>query len=174
LDVIDPCTCEISLVGAHNQGNNPGITANGDKIEKLFGLSTTYDILVSLEIATGAGTEVGPLGMDFQNCGTTWSTEINGLYSINSVDRNLHNLNPLTGHATPIVQLDIYIGAVGIEWHPTNEKLYLCTNPLSTSYLYEVNTTTGVTTEITSFPDRCTNLAAPWVPVACVDDVVIE
>jgi hypothetical protein len=176
LDIIDPCTCEVTVIGPTNQGSIPGITANGDKIETLFGLSTSSDTLVTLDIATGAGTLVGPLGDDinFINSGTTWATTINGLYSINSGDRMLYNLHTETGAASPIATLDIVVGAVGIEWHPVTQELYLCSDPSSTSYLYEVNTSTGETTQLGTLPYRCTNLAAPWTPVSCVDTVVVE
>ena len=174
LDIIDPCTCEVTEIGPTNWGSIPGITANGDKIETLFGLSTSTDKLVTLDIETGAGTEVGPLGSDFLNSGTTWAEDINGLYSINSNNQSLHNINIQTGLATVIVQLDISVGAVGIEWHPADQKLYFCTDPVSLSYLYEVNTTDGTTAQLGILPGRCTNLAAPWTPVPCVDDVVVE
>lgn len=176
LDIIDPCTCEVTSIGPTNQGNIPGITANGDKIETLFGLSTSSDTLVTLDIETGAGTLVGSLGngLNFINSGTTWATSINGLYSINSGDRKLYNLHTETGIATPITTLDIVVGAVGIEWHPVTQELYLCSDPLSTSYLYEVNVSTGETTQLGTLPYRCTNLAAPWTPVSCVDPVVVE
>ena len=176
LDIIDPCTCEVTVIGPTNQGSIPGITANGEKIETLFGLSNSSDTLVTLDIETGAGTLVGSLGegLDFINSGTTWATTINGLYSINSGDRKLYNLHTETGAATPITTLDIVVGAVGIEWHPVTRELYLCSDPLSTSYLYEVNTSTGETTELGTLPYRCTNLAAPWTPVGCVDEVVVE
>ena len=176
LDIIDPCSCTVTEIGPTNWGAIPGITANGDKIETLFGLSTSTDKLVTLDIETGAGTEVGPLGTNFINSGTTWSEDIGGLYSINSNDRSLHNIDFHTGLATPIVMLDITVGAVGIEWHPAEHKLYFCTDPVpvTLSYLYEVNTTDGTTTQIGLLPGRCTNLAAPWTPVACVDEVVVE
>ena len=174
LDIIDPCTCTVTEIGPTNWGNIPGITANGDKIETLFGLSTSTDKLVTLSLETGAGTEVGPLGSNFINSGTTWAQSINGLYSINSDNRSLHSIDLDTGFASVIVELDINVGAVGIEWHPGDEKLYFCTDPFSTSYLYEVNVTDGTTTQLGIMPGRCTNLAAPWTPVACVDDVVVE
>tara|TARA_Y100001954_G_scaffold183619_1_gene195937 strand:- start:6048 stop:7109 length:1062 start_codon:yes stop_codon:yes gene_type:complete len=174
LDIIDPCTCDVTEIGPTNWGSIPGITANGDKIETLFGLSTSTDKLVTLDIETGAGTEVGPLGSNFLNSGTTWAEDINGLYSINSNNSSLHNIDIQTGFATVTVGLDIAVGAVGIEWHPDDHKLYFCTDPSSLSYLYEVNTTDGTTTQLGLLPGRCTNLAAPWTPVPCVDEVVVE
>ena len=50
LDIIDPCTCEVTVIGPTNQGSIPGITANGEKIETLFGLSTTL-----IDSAPGVG-----------------------------------------------------------------------------------------------------------------------
>jgi hypothetical protein len=182
LDIIDPCTCEVTTVGTTEDANGvlysnvPGITADGHKVETLFGLSTDQDELLELDIATGGATSLGPLGVDFHYSGTTWSTDLDGLYAINDYTDKLYVLNPETGAATDIADLDLNFDKVGIEYHIGDQNLYTCTNHnfSSLSKVYRVDTATGTTTAVSDLNYGCNNLAAPWTPVACIDDLEFE
>ena len=137
----------------------------------LFGVSVSADVLLTLNSNTGAGTEIGPLGLDFHFSGTTWSSDIEGLYAINDTTQTLYNLDTGTGEAVEIAPLDAPFNSVGIEWHPETGELYACTNVPQQSMLYRIDTETGTTDLIGVLPYNCNNLAAPWVSIGCVDDV---
>lgn len=181
LDIIDPCTCEVTQVGSTVDDNGlaytsiPGITADGNKEETLFGLSTDQDKLLTLSVDTGVVESVGALGLDFHYSGTTWSTELGGLYAINDLTDKLYILDKDTGLATAIADLDINVNLVGIEYHIGTQTLYTCTNPNGgDSNLYSVDVDTGQTGLITNMGYSCNNLAAPWTPVACIDSLEME
>ena len=57
-----------------------------------------------------------------------------------------------------------------MEWHPEDQTIYACT---SDSKLYEVDPDTGDVTALGQMGHQagCTNLAAPWTYVKCVDDL---
>ncbi|PRQ06798.1 hypothetical protein ENSA7_35020 [Enhygromyxa salina] len=171
LDLIDPCTCEVTTIGPTNFGSIPGITANGVEAETLFGLSVSADILLTLSTVNGAGTEIGPLGVDFHYSGTSWSADIQGLYAINDLTDSLYTLDLFTGEATEIATIDTQFDSVGIDWHIATHELYACTNFGGGSRLYSIDVDDGTSTLIGNLPHNCNNLAAPWTPVACVDDV---
>ena len=189
LEIIDPCTCETTLIGSTGFGLIPGITANGVKEETIYGLETEEDLLLDLDVETGAGSVVGGTMTDFQLSGTTWSDDLPGLFAINNIDDTLYTLDTETGVAYVVAELDTEFNYVGIEWNPYNRKLYACTtlssglghgsldvNPGSNnglSVLYEVNPEDGTTRLISDLPHACNNLAAPWTAVACVDDLEV-
>lgn len=189
LEIIDPCTCETTLIGSTGFGLIPGITANGVKEETIYGLETEEDLLLDLDVETGAGSVVGGTMTDFQLSGTTWSDDLPGLFAINNIDDTLYTLDTETGVAYVVAELDTEFNYVGIEWNPYNRKLYACTtlssglghgsldaNPGSNnglSVLYEVNPEDGTTRLINDLPHACNNLAAPWTAVACVDDLEV-
>ncbi len=182
LDIIDPCTCEVTVVGVTQSANGtlytsvPGITADGNKVETLFGLSTDQDKLLELDVATGGAEEIGPLGLDFHYSGTTWSVELDGLYAINDYTDKLYVLDTETGAATDIADLDINFDKVGIEYHIGDQNLYTCTNAnfSALAKVYRVNVQTGETTVVADLDYGCNNLAAPWTPVTCIDNIEFE
>ena len=182
LDVIDPCTCETTERGqtADSAGllytNVPGITADGNKVETLFGLSTDQDKLLTIATENGAVTPVGDLGLDFHYSGTTWSIDLEGLYAVNNLTDKLYVLDTVTGLATDIADLDIDVHLVGIEFHIGTRELYLCTNAgtASNSSLYSINVDTGETNRIGDLGYGCNNLAAPWTPLECIDDLEFD
>ena len=100
--------------------------------------------------------------------GTTWSDALNGLYAIDGTSDTLYTLDPKTGAATKVVKLDKDFGSVGMELHPANNVIYACTTD---AILYWVDPKTGKVTPIGPIGQNssCTNLAAPWGPVKCVD-----
>jgi len=169
LDVIDPCTCEVTSVGSYGgfSGVN-GITSN--QATDLFGVSSTSDDLIGIDTSNGLGSVIGDgLQVDFGTGGATWSDFGKTLYAINGNDESLYTIHPITGVATLVVALSKPFGTVGIELHPYNGVIYACTdfNPLR-----EIDPLTGIVTEKPNPMGQvssCTNLAAPWKPVACLD-----
>jgi len=168
LDLIDPCTCETTHIGDIGYSSVAGITANGYKDIQLYGISGASDVLLEIALADATSNEVGEgLGVDFGYLGSTWSSDINNLYSINADTDELYTVDINTGVATSIAPLDVPFGSVGIEWHPGDRELYACTD----SHLYRVNTQDGTTTEIGDMTHSCNNLAAQWTAVPCIDDL---
>lgn len=168
LDLIDPCTCATQYVGNMGFTGINGITANGLEILRLYGISIASDVLLDVDTMTAMSTVVGNgLGIDIGFSGSTWSSDIVGLYAINANDDKLYQVDIVSGLASEIVDLDVNFGTVGIEWHPETGELYACTD----GHLYAVDTEDGTTMEIGNMGHSCNNLAAPWTAVACIDEL---
>jgi len=168
LDHIDPCTCETTYIGDIGYDSVAGITANGVKSMSLYGISGASDVLLDIALEDATALEVGTgLGHDFGYLGSTWSSDIQELYSINADTDELYRVSVVTGLATSIAPLDVNFGSVGIEWHPGDGVLYACTD----NHLYAIDPATGMTTEIGSMGHGCNNLAAQWTPNDCIDGI---
>jgi hypothetical protein len=173
LDLIDPCTCEVTVIGPTGVGAIPGITAN--RTLGLYGVDTTNDTLVDVSVFTGAATVIGALGADFTTAGATWSEALKGgaggLYGLNGATSQLYEIDATTGLATATQTVTgVSIGAVGIELHPFDGNLYVCTND---AILYRVDPGTGAAVAVGAgmgHVGSCNNLAAPWKVVSCLVD----
>jgi hypothetical protein len=168
LDRIDPCTCTISPIGSYGAYSGIyGITA--DKSDNLFGVATVQDWLVSISTDNGTGTGLGALGYDFTTSGGTWSDADDTLYAINGGTNGLYTVDPILGTATLLSTLDYNFGTVGIELHPGNDVIYACS---SAGHLLSVDPN-GQVTDIGDMGQggSCTNLAAPWLQVPCLDGI---
>ena len=167
LDVIDPCTCQITPVASYGgySGVN-GITS--DQGLNLFGVASTQDEFITISTSLGVAQSVGPLGVDFGSAGATWSEEEQTVYAINASTDALYEVEPSTGFASLIAPLSMPFGTVGIEMHPSNGVLYACS---SAATLLQIDTQTGEVTSIgqTGQEGPCTNLAAPWKVVPCLE-----
>jgi len=168
LDVIDPCTCAVTEIGAYDGFNEVfGITS--DMAQELMGVASTQDVLFNIDTLNGQGTEIGPLGVDFFTSGATWSDVLEGLYAINGTDDKLYLIDPLTGGATEQADLSYDFSNVGIELHPADGIIYACS---SAADLLTVDPVSGQVTVIGDMGQQgvCTNLAAPWATVDCIDN----
>jgi hypothetical protein len=168
LDVIDPCTCKVTGIGDYGIWNGVnGITS--DQGTQLMGASSNQDELIAIATKTGQGTTIGKLGVDFTTHGATWSDVLGGLYAINGSTDALYVIDPDTGAAAFKVALDMDFFTVGIELLPANNVIYACS---TASILLKVNPESGHVTEIGPMGQKssCTNLAAPWAPVPCLDN----
>ena len=166
LDRINPCTCEILPIGGYGGPTGVfGITA--DPGDALFGVATTQDVAISIDVVMGEATQLGELGVNFTTSGATYSQEDKKIYAINGGDDELYSINMKTGEASQIASLNYDFGSVGIEVHPANNKLYACS---SKAELLEVDPTTGTVTVVGPMNQSgsCTNLAAPWFDVPCI------
>lgn len=166
LDRINPCNCAVLAIGSYVgfSGVN-GITA--DPGDSLFGIAADQDMAIGIDPIVGKATALGPLGENFTTTGATWSQKDQTLYAINGLTDSLYSINIVTGEATKIVDLDYNFGTVGIEVHPTTNIIYACS---SNGDLLSVDPTTGHVTVIGPMGQgtSCTNLAAPWLEVACI------
>ena len=173
IDKIDPCSCQVTPLGPTGGASIPGLTVNHST--GLFGVDVYHDVLVHVDTTTGAATNIGALGVDFMNSGATWSDSLNadgGLYAINAPTNSLYSINPETGHATLLTYINgLEFGSVGIEMHPANDTIYACTNG-ENAILHAIDPITGTATGIGTgmgHAGDCNNLAAPWLPIACLD-----
>ena len=170
LEAIDPCTCKRTVLGPTKVDALPGITT--DQELGLYGLETTVDQLMAINTMNGNATPVGPLGINWGTGGLTWSDDLKDAFAINGTDDRLYTIDHLTGKATFLVQTDYNFGSVGIEWHPKSHEIFACSNPAE---LLRVQQKDGAVTVVGPMllenkQAHCDNLAAPWVPVACVEN----
>ncbi|HNT28051.1 MAG TPA: hypothetical protein PKH10_07720 [bacterium] len=167
---IDPCTCEVTVLGDSGFSSIPGITA--DRVNGLFGIETTQDLFLTIDTATGAGTSIGPLGVDFGTSGATWSDEDDTVYGINGTDDSLYVIDPDDGVATFLIAITgVDLGTVGVELNPFDGVIYACTDD---GILYAVDPITGIATAIGTgmgHQTSCSNLGAPWTEVTCLEEL---
>ena len=168
LDIIDPCTCEIIPVGSYGPyGGVNGITS--DFGSNLFGVANMQDEFIAISSTEGSAESIGPLGFNFGSTGATWSEADQAVYAIDATSDGLYTISPQTGQATLVATVDKPFGiTVGIEMHPGNGVIYACSDD---AMLLAVDSATGAVTEIGKMKQSgfCTNLAAPWQPVPCLD-----
>lgn len=166
LDVIDPCTCQVTQVGSYGGGLSGVNGITSDQGLGLYGQASTQDVLFSIDTGSGVGTIIGPLGVNFGTSGATWSDAIQDLYAIEGSTDMLYRVDHLTGKATMLVKLNYNFANVGIELHPGDGEIYACS---STNKLFKIDPKTGdVATVGTINQVTCSNLAAPYKPVGCI------
>ena len=170
LDIIDPCTCEITSVGSYGgySGVN-GITS--DFGLNLFGVANTQDEFIAISSVNGVAEGLGPLGLNFGSTGATWSEEDQSVYAIDATTDALYTISPESGQASLITELDTPFGiTVGIEMHPGNGVIYACSDD---AHLLTVDPVTGEVSDLGPMLHSafCTNLAAPWQPVECLEEL---
>jgi hypothetical protein len=168
LDQIDPCTCDITPIGDYGIYTGvAGITS--DQGNELYGVASTQDVVIAIDTQTGMGMQVGALGVNFQNQGATWSDGIDDLYGLNANLDQLFEISHQNGAANKIADLNLNFGTVGMELHPQNGVIYACT---SDDTLYEVDPQNGDVDAIGAMGQggACSNLAAPWFEVGCIDN----
>jgi hypothetical protein len=169
LEVINPCDCVQESVGPYGDftGVN-GITA--DQGDNLLGIASGSNELIAISAQTGAAQAIGVIGVDFAAGGATWADDLGALYAINGADDILYTLDPASGVATVVADLDYDFENVGIELHPLDGVIYACS---SSGDLLSVDPATGHVTTIghMGWPGACTNLAAPYDQVDCIDSL---
>lgn len=164
--LVNPCTCRATVVGRYGYTYVPGITSTG--AQDMFGITTTADLLLSIDPASGVATELAPLGSDYNTVGLSWAGSArNTLLAINGAADTIVEFDPTTGaQIGEPLPLDYDFGSVGAEYHPGFETLYACSNP---GDLLMVDTVTGKVTVGPSLNQPgCNNLAAPYGQVECV------
>ncbi len=136
---IDPCTGEVSAIGATGVGNTCGISWGPDG--RLYGLDQENDQLVLLDESTGAATVVGSLGIDLTSCGMAYDCANDVLFGADQQSDSIFKIDPVSGEAYDIVETTVPFGAVGLEFDPATGLLYAATGVS----LYTVDPTTGAT-----------------------------
>lgn len=166
IDVLDPCNCSFQIVGPTSLGALAlGLAAMGD--EGLLALDPALDALVRVDVQTGLGTVIGPLGYLFEGSAIAWSDPLQLPYAVEGSNDYLYTIDPSTGAATPLHPLVPGVTDPGLAVHPNDDALYLC----DADTLYGLDPATGGLSMIgpLGLTGACRTLAAPQTAVACVD-----
>ena len=166
IDVIDPCTCSFQIVGPTSLGPVAlGLAGMGE--EGLLGLDPALDALVRVDVETGLGTVIGPLGVLFEGSALAWSDPLQQPYAVEGSNDYVYSLDPSTGAATPLQPLSPGVDDPGLAVHPNDDALYVCDG----NTLYGLDPATGTMTMIgpLGLTGACRTLAAPQTAVDCVD-----
>ncbi len=166
IDVIDPCTCSFQIVGPTSLGPIAlGLAGVGD--ERLLGLDPALDALVQVDVETGLGAVIGPLGYLFEGSALAWSDPLQQPYAVEASNDYVYTVDPSTGAATPLQPLSPGVDDPGLAVHPNDDALYVCDG----NTLYGLDPGTGSLTMIgpLGLTGACRTLAAPQTAVGCVD-----
>lgn len=165
---MDPCTGEGELVGQYPDGALICGMAARD-LNDLYGLDVLNGQLVSIDPNTAELTELGWTGVYWQGHGLTWDEVGERFLAINGAEDTLYELDPDTGEATWLTELDHDFGAVGVEVDPVSGTLFGCTTG---NRLLAVDAPTGHVTELGQIgpAEDCNDLGATWIPVPCLEE----
>jgi hypothetical protein len=139
---MDACTGTTSLIGSTGVGNMCGIAFGPGGL--LYGMDTTNDQLVEIDIMTGAGTVIGPLGFELGNCGLSYDCTNDRLIGANATTSEIFTVDPVTGLGSGHIVTDVPFDGVGLDYDPASGVLYAS----SGDDLYHVDPSTGATTFI--------------------------
>ncbi len=137
---IDACAGTLTSIGATGVGNMCGISFGPGGV--LYGMDTTNDNLVQIDVGSGAGTVIGPLGLDVGNCGLAYDCGTDTLYGADGTSNQVFVLDSATGAASAFVSTGVPFSAVGLELDNATGLLLASTG----ADLYTVDPATGTTT----------------------------
>jgi hypothetical protein len=167
---VDPCACTATRLGALGGGLGLVGSITSYPGHGLYGISSTNNTLFTVDPATGAGTPVKTMPVPFGASGFTWSgPDRNTLWGIESNSDSLYELDAKGDFAHEPLKLDYDFAGLGMEYHPGVKKLFAC----SYGKLLEVAASTGHVDvgPLIDWDGGCANLAAPFGPVGCVDNI---
>ena len=139
---MDACSGTTTVIGSTGVGNMCGIAFGPGGI--LYGLDSTNDQLVEIDISTGAGTVIGSLGFELGNCGLSYDCTNDRLIGANATTSEIFTVDPVTGLGSGHVLTDVPFSSVGLEYDPGSDVIYAATG----DELYQVDPSTGATTYI--------------------------
>ncbi len=131
----------------------------------------------TLNLETGAGTDIGPMYNAQSMIGMAGDNEGN-IYGIDAYDDNLYSINSTSGLATIIgpLGIDIDDDTQDMAYDKNNNVLYLAGLVNAMGALYTVNTSTGAATLVGGFMNGI-NISGFAIPIGgfyFADDVGIE
>ncbi len=135
----DPCTGELTEIGASGRGTICGLTF--DDSGTLYGLDRTSRTLVTFDTSTGAGTSVGALGFRIAACGMAYDCTTDRLVAADASTNSLFTIDPSSGATSDFVSTGLSLGSVGLEYDPRSQSFLLSTGVS----LYDVDYSTGDT-----------------------------
>lgn len=161
----DPCSDDWELVGQFSNGAQIcGIASRG--LVGLYGIERTLSQLVRISTEDASLTAVGETGVYWAGHGLTWDDENQRFLAITGDDDTLHSLDPETGEATWLADLDHDFFSVGVEVDPVSGTLFACTR----RDLLAVDIVTGHVTVLGEVgqDENCADLGATYLDVPCL------
>jgi len=141
LAIFDACTGTATDLGAHGMSGIGGIGFGPGG--RLFGIGST-DVLFEFDPSTGAGSIIGPLGIDVTTSGLAWDCTTQTMYGADGGGNRVFEIDLTTGAATNIQQTTVPFSSVGLEFDRVSGNLYASTG----SVLYTIDPTNGDSTYI--------------------------
>ena len=161
----DPCSEDWEVIGQFSDGAQIcGIASRG--LIGLYGIERTTSQLVRISTADASLSPVGPTGVFWAGHGLTWDEANERFLAITGDDDTLHSLDPETGEATWLADLDHEFHSVGVEVDPVSGTLFACTR----RDLLAVDIVTGHVTVLGEVgeDENCADLGATWLDVPCL------
>ena len=143
LAVFDACTGTATDIGPHGMSGIGGIGFGPSG--RLFGIGST-DVLYEFDPSTGAGSVVGPLGIDVGNSGLAWDCTTQTMYGADGRGNRVFEIDLTTGAATNVQQTTVPFGGVGLEFDRVTGELYASTG----TELYSIDPADGSSTFVGS------------------------
>ena len=152
LHTLDPCTGQLTLLGATGTGDMGGISFAGTGT--LFGVNQSSDQLMNLDPFTGLATAVGPLGVDLSACGIAYDCATDTLYGADTSGL-VFQVDTTTGLLHSFVMSSVPFSGVGLEFDNASGLLLASTGRDNT--LWTIDPTTGSSTRIGSLDTENAN-----------------
>ncbi|MEC7983857.1 MAG: putative metal-binding motif-containing protein [Myxococcota bacterium] len=137
---MDICSGTGSRIGYHGVGNMGGIAFAPTGV--LYGIDIENNNLIQLDIQTGQGSVVGPLGFDLSYCGLAYDCANQRMVGADADTAQLFTIDLQTGEAYDFVQTSVPYQGVGLEYEPSTGMFLTSTN----TEIYRVDPNTGSTT----------------------------
>ncbi len=168
IDTINPCNCSFQIVGPTSLGPI-ALDRQGMESGELLAVDPALDALVRVDVATGLGTVIGPLGFMFGTADLAWSDLLQAPYAVEGDNDFLYTVDPVTGAATPGMPLSQDVTDPGLAVHPNDNGLYAC----SGDTLYTVDASTGLMTAVgpLGLTGACRTLTPPQTAIECIDSL---
>jgi hypothetical protein len=157
---VDPATGAAAFVGPVGFNDITGIDFASDGVLYAVGKrddDSGVQVLLTIDPCTGQGTEVGPTGTTLREM---VAAPGGGLYSYSG--QNFSIIDRVTGAASTIGNSGITADDFGLEYSPTDDKIYFATIFNSVGTLYTVDPATGASAVVSplSLPVNITALRA--------------
>ena len=127
LGSVDICAGEMTDIGSTGLTSSYastslcGLTFGPDG--KVYGIDNVNDILVSLDVTTGAATVLGELGVNVGACGMTWDCTNDQLIAVDPTSNYFYTLDASTGAATQYTDTEVDWGKAGLAFDPRDGSL---------------------------------------------------
>ncbi|HCH62648.1 MAG TPA: hypothetical protein DFR83_07590, partial [Deltaproteobacteria bacterium] len=141
LAIFDACAGSWTDIGAHGVDGIGGLGFGPSG--RLFGIGSA-DVLYEFDTTTGAGSVVGPLGIDVGTSGLAWDCTTQTMYGADGNGDRVFEIDLSTGAATNVRSTTVPFASVGLEFDRSSGLLFGATG----SALYTIEPATGRSTYI--------------------------
>lgn len=141
----DSCTGSYTVIGTHAAGAIGGLAFGPGG--RLFGIGGASDALWEFDLATGAATRIGSLGIDIGSSGLAYDCTTQTLYGADTFEDRIFEIDVATGAARNERATAVPFEAVGLEFDRVTGQLYASTG----AALYTIDPTTGASSLVGDF-----------------------